>query len=126
MLSSRLGALIIPILFLSSCGSNVSTSSPNITDETHPAFSVVGRWRQVSPAGDDVTVVFTSDGKLTYSIHDGDKIQVINMVYEISGNQIITDQPSNPRREISLFSFEPSGILVLDYDGEKTRFRREK
>lgn len=71
-------------------------------------------------------MAFSSDGKLTYSIHDGDKIQVINMVYEVSGNQIITDQPSNPRREISLFSFEPSGILVLAYDGEKTRFRREE
>ena len=126
MQKSRLGALIITILFLSSCGSHVSKSSPNMSNETNPAFSVAGRWRQVSPAGEDVTMVFTRDGKLTYSIHDGDKIQVINMVYEVSGNQIITDQPSNPRREISLVSFEPSGILVLDYDGEKTRFKREE
>ena len=70
-------------------------------------------------------MVFTDDGKLVYSIHAGDKTQVINMVYEVSGNQIITDQPSNPLREISGFSFESSGILVLDYNGEKARFTRE-
>jgi hypothetical protein len=70
-------------------------------------------------------MAFTRDGKLVYSIHAGDKTQVINLVYEVSGNQIITDQPSNPRREISRFSFEPSGVLVLDYNGDKARFRRE-
>ena len=71
-------------------------------------------------------MAFTSDGQLVYSVHDGDKTQVIYMVYEVSGNQVITDQPSNPRREISKFSFEPGGILVLDYNGEKTRFTREE
>ena len=71
-------------------------------------------------------MVFTNDGKLIYSIHTGGKTQVINMVYEVSGDQIITDQPSSPRREVSKFSFEPNGILVLDYNGEKTRFIRER
>jgi len=71
-------------------------------------------------------MVFTNDGKLIYSIHTGGKTQVINMVYEVSGDQIITDQPSSPRREASKFSFEPNGILVLDYNGEKTRFIRER
>ena len=69
-------------------------------------------------------MAFTSDGKLVYSIHDGDKIQVIHMVYEVSDNQIITDQPSSPRREISNFLFETNSILVLDYNGEKIRFKR--
>ena len=69
-------------------------------------------------------MAFTSGGKLIYSIHAGDKTQVINMVYEVSGNQIITDQPSHPHRGISSFSFEPNGILVLDYNGEEARFER--
>jgi integrase len=34
-------------------------------------------------------MVITNDGKLIYSIHTGDKTQVINMVYEVSGDQII-------------------------------------
>jgi hypothetical protein len=112
-------------VLLASCGSG-ATSPPNMNNQVHPAPSLVGRWRQVSPPDENVTMAFTSDGKLVYSIYAGDKTQVINMVYEVSGNQIITDQPSNPRREISRFSFEPSGILVLDYNGEKTRFTREE
>jgi len=71
-------------------------------------------------------MVLTTDGKLTYSIHSGDKTQVINLVYEVSGDQIITNQPSKPRREISTFSFDSSGILVLDHKGEKSRFTREE
>ena len=70
-------------------------------------------------------MVFTNDGKLIYSIHTGEKSEVINMVYEESGDKIITDQPSNPRKETSKFYFEPSGILVIDYQGERTRFTRE-
>ena len=71
-------------------------------------------------------MVFTNDGKLIYSIHEGDRTQVMNLVYEVSGDQIITDQPSNPRKEVTKFYFEPNGILVLDYQGEKTRFARER
>ena len=44
-------------------------------------------------------------------------VLVMNMVYEVSGDQIITDQPSNPQKEISKFYFEPSGILVVDQPG---------
>ena len=122
MKKSRLGALIITMLLVASCSDGAHTSPPNMNN---PAPSLVGRWRQVSPADEYVTMAFTSDGKLIYSIQAGDKTQIINLVYEVSGNQIITDQPSNPRREITGFSFEPSGILVLDYNGEKTRFTRE-
>ncbi len=70
-------------------------------------------------------MIFTNDGKLTYLIHTGDKTQVINLVYEVSGDQLITDQPSSPKREITKFSFEASDVIVLDYNGEKTRFKRE-
>ena len=40
-------------------------------------------------------------------------------MYEVSGDQIITEQQPNQRKEISKFYFEPSGILVLDYQGGK-------
>ena len=88
--------------------------------------TLIGRWRQVGPTNEQSSMVFTDDGKLIYSIHEGDKTQVINMVYEVSGDQIITDQPSHPQKEISKFYFEPSGILVIDHQGEKTRFMRER
>lgn len=96
-----------------------------MNNQPNPGLSLIGRWRQVGPAANESTMVFTNDGKLIYSIHTGDKIQVINMVYEVSGDNITTDQPSNPRKEISKFYFEPGGILVVNYQGEKTRFMRE-
>jgi uncharacterized protein (TIGR03066 family) len=125
MQESQLAALIITILLLVSCSTGPGTAAPAMSNQAHSATYLVGRWRQVSPADEEVTMAFTSDGKLVYSIHAGDKIQIINMVYEVSGNQIITDQPSKPHREISSFSFEPSGILVVDYNGERARFTRE-
>jgi hypothetical protein len=97
-----------------------------MNNQPNPGLTLIGRWRQIGPASDESTSMeFTNDGKLIYSIHSAGKTRVINLVYEVSGDQLITDQPSNPRKEISKFYFEPSGILVLDYQGEKTRFSRE-
>lgn len=118
---SQLVLLTLAVSLLASC--RTTTTSPPAMSNQGP--SLIGRWRQVSPANEESTIEFTNDGKLIYSIHTGDKTQVINMVYEVSGDQIITDQPSNPQKEISKFYFEPSGILVVDHQGEKTRFMRE-
>jgi len=115
----------VAVLLLSSCHSGTKTASSAMNNQPNPGLTLIGRWRQVGPAADGSTMIFTNDGKLIYSIHTGDKTQVINMVYEVSGDQIITDQPSNQRKEISKFYFEPSGILVVDYQGEKARFIRE-
>jgi len=114
------------VLLLSSCHGDIRTPSSTMNNQSNPGLTLVGRWHQVGPAADESTsMVFTNDGKLIYSIHTRDKTQIINMVYEASGDQIITDQPSDPRKEITKFYFEPSGILVLDHQGEKTRFMRE-
>ena len=97
----KLGALIITMLLIASCGSGAKNSPSNMNNQAHPAAALVDRWRQVSPADEDVTMAFMPDGKLVYSIHVDDKTQIINMVYEVSGDQIITDQPSHPRRMIA-------------------------
>lgn len=116
----------LTILLLSSCHGGTRTSSSNMNNQPNPGLTLIGRWRQVGPTADESTsMVFTNDGKLIYSIHNGNGTQVINMVYEVSGDEIITDQPSSPRKEISKFYFEPSGILVIDYEGDKARFTRE-
>ena len=123
---SQLILLLLAVFLLASCRSGTSTSSRPMSNKPDAMSSLIGRWRQVAPANEESTMVFTNDGKLIYSIDTGGKTQVINMVYEVSGDQIITNQPSNPRKEISKFYFEPSGILVIDYQGEKTRFAREQ
>lgn len=114
--SCRNGAVVPPL----------ATKPPAVSNQTLGAAALIGRWRRVLPADEEVTMTFASDGTLVYSSHGGAKSGVINMVYEVSGNQIITDQPSHPKRETSTFSFEPGGILAIDHDGEKTRFTRER
>ncbi|HEY0431135.1 MAG TPA: hypothetical protein VGC61_04930 [Pyrinomonadaceae bacterium] len=129
--TSRLVALIVTMLLLASCRNNAvvpppAAKPPAVSNQSQSAAALIGRRRRVLPADEEVTMTFASDGTLVYSIYSGAKTGVTNMVYEVSGNQIITDQPSHPRRETSTFSFEPGGILVIDHDGEKTRFTRER
>ncbi len=70
-------------------------------------------------------MVFIPDGKLVYIVHDLDGKHVMNLVYEIAGETLITDQPSEPRKEHTGFYFESDDLLVLEYSGVKTWFRRE-
>ena len=115
-LRSQFILIALTVLLLASCHSYPRTGDADL----------IGRWREVGPENEASTMVFTEDGELIYSIHSGDRTEIINLVYEVSGDQLITDQPSSPRKEISKFYFEPNGILVIDYQGEKTRFMRER
>jgi YD repeat-containing protein len=91
---------------------------------------LVGKWRQITSNketdGEETTMVFTLDGKLIYSIDTDDRTQIINLVYETFGDTLITDQPSAPKKEYSQYYFESDDLLILDYDGEKTKFQRVK
>lgn len=73
----------------------------------------------------EVTMTFTDDGKLTYDIHENEKIQRINMVYSLIGDTIITDQPSNPRQEKTKYRIEDGKILVMEFGGEITKFTKK-
>lgn len=112
------------VLLLSSCHSDTKMS-PSANNQPNPGQTLIGRWRQIGQTADEITMEFTNDGKLIYSVDTGDKTQIINMVYEVSGDQIVTDQPSHPQKAISKFYFEPNGVLVVDHEGEKTRFTRQ-
>jgi len=48
----------------------------------------------------------------------------MNLTYQVSGNILITDQPSYPKVEQTKFSFDPNGQLVLRYPGAKAWFER--
>lgn len=123
---SKLILVTLTVLLLASCHSDTRSSSSTMNNQSSEGSTLIGRWRQVGSGNEQITMEFTNDGKLIYSIDTADKTQIINMVYEVSGDQITTDQPSHPRKEISKFYFEPNGILVIDYQGEKTRFTRER
>jgi transcriptional/translational regulatory protein YebC/TACO1 len=74
--------------------------------------------------GDGVTMTFTSDGKLVYVIHQRQSDQIMNLVFSVDGDYIVTNQPSSPRPESTKFWFDDEGQLVLDYGGSKAWFAR--
>jgi hypothetical protein len=88
--------------------------------------SLIGRWRQIEPSNDaeEVTMSFGLNGELVYTIDTEEKTQFINLVFEISEDTLITDQPSAPQKEYTKFYFESDNLLVLDYDGDQTKFQR--
>lgn len=98
--------------------------------KSHHASALIGEWKLVRSEGsahvgvEGVTIVFTDDGKLIYTIHESDKKQIINLIYHVSGNVLLTDQPSHPKVERTTFDFELNGQLVLNYSGGKTWFER--
>lgn len=72
----------------------------------------------------DVQLEFDDNGGLTYVIRTDGKKQVILMQYEVDGDMIVTDQPSAPHVERTLFSLSDDGRLVLAFGGEPFTFRR--
>ncbi|MBC7932696.1 MAG: hypothetical protein H7Z38_19210 [Rubrivivax sp.] len=95
------------------------------------ADSLLGRWLQVATEdetvpGEIMTLTFTGDGKLVYCARKDGVAQIINLVYEVAGDTIISDQPSEPRIDHTKFWFETDDSLVLEYDGIPTWFRREQ
>ena len=72
-----------------------------------------------------VTMTFTKDGSLIYDIYEGDKLQRMNMVYCISGDTIISDQPSHPQEQKTKYKLENNDKLILEFEGMAVVFRRE-
>jgi hypothetical protein len=88
---------------------------------------LLGTWRLVKSdssieTGNDVTM--TRDGKLVYVIHENQSDQVMNLVFSVDGDCLMTNQPSSPQLESTRFSFDEEGRLVLDYGGSKSWFAR--
>ncbi|WP_419803437.1 hypothetical protein [Mucilaginibacter sp.] len=73
----------------------------------------------------NVLMTFTNNGKLIYEIMDGDKLQRINMVYWTSGDTLYSDQPSSPKQESTKYMFDNEDTLVLEFGGDKTKFKRQ-
>lgn len=71
-----------------------------------------------------VTMTFMEDGQLIYDIDEGSKIQKMNLVYKISGDTIISDQPSYPQEQRTKFKIENGYKLMMELDGETSVFVR--
>lgn len=92
-------------------------------------FALIGRWtlfRAEKPLDTDesIQMEFTKDGRLVYATGRKDGTHISNLVYKVSGDILITDQPSSPREERTKFWFDSEGNLVLEYDGRKWWLKR--
>jgi hypothetical protein len=105
----------------------MDSSAPDNKSLANERF--VGTWRLIRSnggvdVGEGVTMTFTTDGKLVYVIHQKGTDQIMNLVYTVNENHLITSQASDPREEKTLFAFDLDGSLILDYGGSKTWFAR--
>ncbi len=94
-----------------------------------PISKIIGRWKLLRSQSeiaesDQMTMEFQDDGKLIYAnmLENGE--QIVELVYAISGNILITNQPSATEKEFVKFSFDTENILILDYEGNKSWFAR--
>jgi hypothetical protein len=72
----------------------------------------------------NVTITFTKDGSFTYDIHEGDKLQRMNMTYRVVGDTIISDQSSHPNEQKTKYKLENNDRLFLEFEGTVTVFKR--
>ena len=73
-----------------------------------------------------VTMTFHEDGRLTYVVHSPEKDEVMRLVYKAIRDELVTDQPSSPAEHRTKFRFDEKGRLVLDDEGECSRYIRVK
>lgn len=61
----------------------------------------------------DVSLSFSEDGKLVYTIHLPGKEQIMNLTYHTDGTSLVTNQLSAPREERTEFFFTSDGRLAV-------------
>ena len=86
--------------------------------------SLLGCWQRASSTGEDVDMIFESDGRLIYAIASGTTWAVMILTWCVDGDEIVSDQHSAPGLRRTRYSIDESGCLHLDYEGEHSVFRR--
>jgi hypothetical protein len=88
--------------------------------------ALLGRWRLIAdgPETEAVTLDFKSTGDLAYTLHAGDKLQIMNLSFRLDGDCLVTNQASRPREERTRYAIGADGVLRLEFDGKATRYER--
>jgi hypothetical protein len=71
-----------------------------------------------------VTLEFSDNGRLTYTILQSHKREVMLLTYQVDGDYLVTNQESHPRLEKAKFFFTDDDALVLDYGEHKSYYVR--
>jgi hypothetical protein len=74
--------------------------------------------------GEGVEMEFSADGKLTYTIKQSDRRQIMNLVYEVQGAEIVSNQPSAPAENRTSYAIDDAGQLVLGFGGARSWYQR--
>jgi hypothetical protein len=91
---------------------------------------ITGTWRSDpdDPAAirmyGDVSLDFSPNGRLTYTIHAEGNRQIMLLAYRIEGDVLITDQPSDPKEASTKFDITSTGKLVLHYGNRPSTYVR--
>ena len=91
---------------------------------------LVGKWRSdpddeaaIDEYG-DASLDFSPNGGLTYTVHTERKRQVTLLTYRVEGEVLITDQPSDPKEERTIFKIRSDGRLVLLHEHRPSTYVR--
>ena len=69
---------------------------------------------------------FHPDGSLQYTIELPDRRQIMNLTYSVSGDVIVSNQPSSAGEERTRFALGADGKLELNHDGARSWYERVK
>jgi len=130
----RVTVVLALALHLAGCRREAVGTEQSARDETasnvHATQRLVGNWHTYPSDATalkefgSVRLRFEDDGVMAYLIEGDTKDQVILLTYEIDGDELVTDQPSAPRKERTRVSFTPDGRLLLTYRGSSARYVR--
>jgi hypothetical protein len=87
---------------------------------------LIGRWHSEPRSREQVTMEFGSDGKLVCISHTPGKKDKIFLEFTTHAGVIVTDQPSDRRKEETNYTITDDGKLVLNYGGEVTAYIRSE
>jgi hypothetical protein len=91
---------------------------------------LLGKWRttldDTDGAGEhgNVTMTFTQDGFLVYTIHTGEVAREMLLRYRTEDGVLIVDRPSAPKEETASYEITPDNRLRLRYVSSTSTYIR--
>ena len=77
------------------------------------------------PSTEQITLVFSENGKLDYWACNNDQLFSAHMFFRIEDDKIVTWQTEKSEMERRKFWFEVEDVLVLEKEGQRFWFQRE-
>ena len=74
--------------------------------------------------GAAVEMEFEPFGRLIYGVLEGERWQIMLLIYRVEADVIVSNQPSAPHEERTRFVITENGNLMLDWLGQPAIFER--